>query len=90
MGQLTITDIAIVPVVAGVVEVIKRSIPITVVQQAAPLMSLLLGIAIAVALGGISAESVIIGLVYGLSASGLYSQVKTLKSVNLESEDVLE
>ena len=89
MGQISLSDIAIIPVVTGIVEVIKRSFPFPIVKTASPLISLLVGVTIAVALSGWSAASVMIGLVYGLSASGLYSQTKTLKKNNADVEDVL-
>lgn len=71
--------IALVPVIVGLVEVFKRTgLP----DQYAPIASLILGLLVAglVALsaGTFTAATILTGIAYGLSASGLYSGVKAV------------
>lgn len=69
-----IFGIAIVPLLVGIVQVFKMAgLP----DRFAPIASLLLGLFIAVLIsfdgGEFGATTVLTGLAYGLSASGLYS-----------------
>lgn len=76
---LTPTLLAAIPVVVGVVEVLKATgIP----SKWAPLMSLALGLGASLLLGGTPFVIVLGGLVVGLSASGLYSSSKTTFSAS--------
>ena len=71
----------LVPVVLGVVQVIKIvGLPI----RFAPLLSLVLGVVGAFLIGGVSVGLIILqGIMAGLSASGLWSSVKSTFSSQL-------
>ncbi len=80
---MILDDIAIIALVPGVVEVAKR---IGLPSRFAGLAAILVAIAL-VGLSEISggstssapvARAIVLGLVYGLAASGLYSQVQRL------------
>lgn len=69
--------VALVPLIVGVVQVAKLTgLP----DRFAPLASLILGLVLSAGLGlsqnDFTAESLLVGIALGLSASGLYSGVK--------------
>ena len=64
-----------IAVILGVTEAFKRAFSIP--KKLVPLLSLFFGVLLSCGLKGFNAESVYLGLIYGLSASGLYSQTKT-------------
>lgn len=64
----------IIPVLVGILEVFKKlGLPVKYV----PVLSLLLGVLASVSVSGLAVENFIQGLVYGLSACGLYSGTKS-------------
>lgn len=65
---------AIVAVIVGVVEIFKG---VGLPSKYAPLLSLFLGLLASLGFDGFSTLSVFTGVLYGLTASGLYSGVKT-------------
>ena len=68
-------EMAIVPIVIGLVEVIKK---FDVDDKFYPVIALLLGVALTIFVrGGANQESIVLGIIYGLSASGLYSNSKS-------------
>lgn len=72
----TIAGVSAVALIVGLVQVAKR---LGLPSRFAPLLSLLLGIAlVSLGLKGISAASIFSGLIVGLSASGLWSGTKAL------------
>jgi len=73
---MVIEAATIIAVVIGLTEVIKRAgAPIKYV----PVISIILGTALAFLVGGQEIRELIFsGIVYGLSASGLYSGAKTM------------
>jgi hypothetical protein len=73
MGELT----AVVAVIIGVSELVKRYIP----TKYTPLISLLLGViaGLYIVPGKTVAESLMTGITLGLSASGLYDMSKVVK-----------
>lgn len=73
MEILTPTLLALVPVVIGIIEVLKLAgLP----SKYAPFFSLVLGVAGAIAIAGANVEAIIGGIVIGLSSSGLYAGTK--------------
>lgn len=68
--ELTPQVLALVPIVIGLVEVIKR---IGLVERYLPITAIVLGVVGVGALTGFSAVSVIEGIVIGLSSVGLFS-----------------
>lgn len=64
----------LVPLVVGLVQVAKVA---GLSSKYAPLVSVLLGVATATILSGVSAIAILGGVVLGLSASGLFSGVKS-------------
>jgi uncharacterized membrane protein (DUF441 family) len=73
-------SIVVIPIITGLVQVAKLT---ALPDKYAPLLSLLIGIAIAFIINGVGlswGQHVIAGIIYGLSASGLYSAGKTLIS----------
>ena len=69
--------IAIIPIVTGLVEVAKRT---GLSGKFAPVAALVLGIVLTATWEGVSPESLVTGIVYGLSASGFYDGAKTTVS----------
>lgn len=61
----------IIPIVIGIVEALKRSFP--KLDPYLPLLAIVLGIGLVVPA---NLEEVLQGIIYGLSASGLYSGTK--------------
>lgn len=63
----------IIPILIGILEVFKKlGLPVKYV----PVLSLLLGVLASVSVSGLAVENFMQGLVYGLSACGLYSGTK--------------
>lgn len=75
MEILTAANLALVPVVIGVTQVFKGF----VAERFAPIVSLVLGVAASFVFPAVTvAQTVLAGIVVGLSASGLYSGTKTV------------
>lgn len=72
MDQLTPVLVS-VPIALGLTEVAKR---IGLPSQFAPLASILFALASTLLLDGVSTLNIVAGIVYGLTASGLWSGVK--------------
>ncbi len=72
--EITGTFVALVPIVMALVEIVRN---IGLKTQYAPLLAVILGVLGACGLGGFSFPIALSGIVVGLSASGLYSGVKT-------------
>lgn len=72
--EISVQFLVLVPVVLGVVQVIKKT---GLSTRWSPLLSLVLGVVGALAIAkGYSADAVIQGLIAGLSAAGLWSGTK--------------
>lgn len=69
-----IESVAIIAVITALTEIIKN---LGVPSTFAPVVAIFLGVTAALAFGGVSPETVFAGIVYGLSAMGLYSGSKT-------------
>ncbi len=78
MNNAVLVAIILAPITTGIIEVVKQTLNIN--NQYLPILSLLVGIAIAILIalgtGQDVAQFVLVGIVGGLSASGLYDQVK--------------
>ena len=78
MNNAVTVAVILAPITAGIIEVVKQTLNIN--NQYLPILSLLVGITIAVLIalgtGQDVAQFVLVGIVGGLSASGLYDQVK--------------
>lgn len=73
---LEIYDVAILPIIMGIVEVFKR---IGLPSKYSPLIAVALGIVISIFYLNLTIkEEILIGVILGLSASGLYSGSKNL------------
>lgn len=72
-------SIVIVPIIVGLVQAIKMT---AIPERYSPVISILVGVLIAFVTGQGDpwGHSVLAGLIYGLSASGLYSGTKALLS----------
>ena len=66
-------SIFLIPIVLGITQVIKQFLPQAYLDKGVPLISLLTGIASSIAVIGINRQAVVIGVIIGLSASGLWS-----------------
>ena len=76
-------SLVIIPIILGIVEVLKRSgLPI----KYSPLASLLLGILFGVFFIDSFKEGLIVGMMVGLSATGLYSGSKNLMELNKNND----
>ena len=62
---------AVVAVIMGLVEVLKRGLKMD--AEKAPLVAVVLGVLLALYFDGMTSESVFMGIVNGLTASGLWS-----------------
>lgn len=75
--QLLTWSIVVVPIVVGLTEVVKR---LGLPSKFSPLVSIGFGLVIALLMQGVSTLTVLAGIIYGLSAAGLYSGTKALAS----------
>lgn len=76
-------SLVIIPIILGIVEVLKRSgLPI----KYSPLASLLLGFLFGVFFIDSFKEGMIVGMMVGLSATGLYSGGKNLMDLNKNND----
>lgn len=72
---MEINEAIVIPIIVGIVEMMKKmGLP----GKYSPIVSIVLGIGGIFLLGGFSVESGLRGLVFGLSASGLYSGSKAV------------
>jgi L-cystine uptake protein TcyP (sodium:dicarboxylate symporter family) len=76
-------QLIIIPVIIGIVEVVKRA---GVPTKYSPLVSLLLGLLFGVFYGEAWIEGIILGLMAGLSATGLYSGSKNIFKVSAKNK----
>lgn len=74
---LTPVHLALVPIVIGLVEAIKK---VGLPDRWAPIVSIALGLGGAWLIGGTALAIVLSGLVIGLSASGLYSGTSAVRN----------
>ena len=72
--EISTEYIVLIPLIVGVVQVIKTT---GLSARYLPIASLVLGIIGAVFLGAFDTTSIVQGLIAGLSASGLWSSVKS-------------
>lgn len=72
---MELNDTLIIPILVGLVEIAKK---VGLSGKYSSILSLLLGIGLSLLLKGLSLEAGIQGLVFGLSASGLYSGGKAM------------
>lgn len=83
-NQSEVIAIVLIPIVAGIVEVFKTAFNIQ--YRFLPLMSLLIGGLIsgllAISLNQPIAQSILIGFIAGLGASGLYDNIKKVGKIN--------
>ena len=85
--EISIYDVALIPVVSGLVELFKQTgLP----QKYWALVSLVIGIIIGIIYIDPLKKGILIGMMVGLSASGLYSGTKsiqeTIKNVTHENK----
>ncbi|MBS4172615.1 hypothetical protein [Bacillus sp. FJAT-49736] len=74
--MLQIYDVAIIPLIIGVVELFKRA---GLSKKYSPFIAVILGLLFGIFyVSGSIKEGIIIGLMLGLSASGLYSGTKNM------------
>ena len=78
MNNAVLMALVLAPITTGMIEVVKQTLNIN--NRYLPILSLLVGIFVAVAIalgtGQDVVQFVLVGIVGGLSASGLYDQVK--------------
>lgn len=79
-----VETISTIAIVLGLVELVKQ---LGLSSKYAPLLSLTLGVGIQFLIQDVSAASTLAGIVYGLSASGLYSGGKTTATLVKPPED---
>ncbi|PKR83319.1 hypothetical protein [Heyndrickxia camelliae] len=74
--MLEVYDVAIIPLILGVVELFKRA---GVPKKYSPFIAVILGLLFGIFyLGSNIKQGIIVGLMLGLSASGLYSGTKNM------------
>lgn len=69
----------LIPIVAGLVEVLKRFIPESLVARWMPVLALVIAVCLSWLVIGSTRQAAVVGVIIGLSSSGLYS---TTKAVN--------
>ena len=78
VNNAVLVAVILAPITTGIIEVVKQTLNIN--NRYLPILSLLVGIFVAVAIalgtGQDVVQFVLVGIVGGLSASGLYDQVK--------------
>lgn len=78
VNNAVLVAVILAPLTTGIIEVVKQTLNID--ARYLPILSLLVGIFVAVAIalgtGQDVVQFVLVGIVGGLSASGLYDQVK--------------
>lgn len=78
INNAVLVAVILAPITTGIIEVVKQTLNID--NRYLPILSLLVGILVAVAIalgtGQDVVQYVLVGIVGGLSASGLYDQVK--------------
>ena len=78
MNNAVLVAIILAPITTGIIEVVKQTLNVD--NRYLPILSLLVGIFVAVAIalgtGQDVVQFVLVGIVGGLSASGLYDQAK--------------
>lgn len=78
VNNAVLVAVILAPLTTGIIEVVKQTLSID--ARYLPILSLLVGIFVAVAIalgtGQDVVQFVLVGIVGGLSASGLYDQVK--------------
>lgn len=78
MNNAVLVAVILAPLTTGIIEVVKQTLNIS--NRYLPILSLLVGILIAVSIafgtGQDVFQYVLVGIVGGLSASGLYDQTK--------------
>lgn len=78
INNAVLVAVILAPITTGIIEVVKQTLNID--ARYLPILSLLVGILVAVAIalgtGQDVAQYVLVGIVGGLSASGLYDQSK--------------
>ena len=65
-----ITDIIAIPLILGAVQAIKK---VGVSSKFAPVISLVLGVALSLGFNGLTKEAGLQGIIWGFSAAGLWS-----------------
>jgi hypothetical protein len=72
----------LVPIITGLIMIVKRLIPERHRKAWTPALSLMIGVGVALLVNGLTRQAAIIGVILGLSASGLWSAAKNpLKAV---------
>lgn len=84
MNNAVLVAVILAPITTGIIEVVKQTLNID--KQYLPILSLLVGILVAVLIalgtGQDVVQFVLVGVIGGLSASGLYDQAKISKGVD--------
>ncbi len=76
-------NLVIIPIIIGVVEVLKKAgLPV----KYSPLASLIIGFFFGIFFIEATKEGIIVGLMAGLSATGLYSGSKNLFQMNKDND----
>jgi hypothetical protein len=85
IAQAMTSAVAVVPIIVALVQVAKM---LKVPNQYAPIVSIGVGILISFLFGGgiTIGQNILSGILYGLSASGLYSGIKTTAHANKTDE----
>lgn len=66
-------SLILIPIVLGVTEIAKRFLPDALTTKGTPLISLITGVVSSVLISGLNRQSILVGIIIGLSASGLWS-----------------
>jgi hypothetical protein len=69
--ELLITASWVVPIIAGLVQVIKSAVP-AIDGRFTPLLSVVVGLGLGISVVGLTVTGGFVGVVFGLTASGLY------------------
>lgn len=65
--------VILIPITLGVTAIAKKLLPFKEVNKVSPLISLVVGVAASLLVIGLTRQAAIVGIIVGLSASGLWS-----------------
>lgn len=65
--------VILIPMTLGITQMVKRALPSAILSKISPIISLLVGVLSSLLVVGLTKQAAIIGIIIGLSASGLWS-----------------
>jgi len=67
--------VILIPITLGITEIVKRVLPESILLKWTPLISMAIGVLSSMLVVGVTKNGILVGIIVGLSASGLWSTV---------------